>query len=111
MASDAGGTNTVTQISNEGPYMIFLARNTSTDNAEGIPIDGTDGVPGIQAEDKVIILGGTNFSDETSLWGATFTAAEYDETTMQIIVAGGMSSDDVGVLFMYIPQTDPFLGD
>lgn len=108
--ADAGGTNTVVQIGNEGPYMKYVVYNTSADNAETIPIDGTNGVPGIQAEDKVIVVGGMNFSDETALWGATFTGVEYDETNMHFTLAGSMSGDDIAIVFIYIPQSDPFLG-
>lgn len=109
--TDAGGTNTVIQLSNEGPYMKYLVYNTEVTNGETVPIDGTNGVPGIKAEDKVIVLGGTNFSDEKSLWGATFTSVEYDETAMHFtVVDSGASDDDIAIVFIYIPQGDPFLG-
>lgn len=109
---DAGGTNSVIQISNEGPYMIFLVRNDSVDNGQMIPIDGTNGVPGIQAGDKVIAMGGTNFSAEKSLWGGTFTSVEYSETNMHFtVVDSGASSHDIAIVFVYIPQGDTLLGD
>ena len=45
-----------------------MVYNTEVSNGETIPLDGTGtGVPGIQAEDKVIILGGANLTDETSI--------------------------------------------
>lgn len=108
--TDAGGTNKVIQLSNCGSYMLYMVYNTEVSNGETIPIDGTDGVPGIQAEDKVFILSGANLTDETQIGGATVTC-EYGETEMHFTwTDAGASDDDVAIVFMYVPQGDPFIG-
>lgn len=109
--ADAGGTNAVKLLQNVGEYSIYMVYNTQVSNGETVPIDGTGGVPGIKAGDKVVVLGGMNFTDETALWGATFTSVEYSETNMHFtVVDTGASDDDIAIVFMYIPQSDPFVG-
>lgn len=106
---DAGGTTTLIQLGNEGPYMKYLIRNDSVDNGETIPFDGPANSP-VQAEDRVMILGGMNFSQETSVNGAT-TTVEYDETAMHFTVTdASASSSDIAIVFIYIPQGDAQLG-
>jgi len=108
--ADAGGTNTLVQLSNEGPYMKFLLKNDSCDDGETIPFDGPSNSP-VVAEDKVIILGVFNFTAETSGAG-TALSAEYDETAMHFtITESGITADDIGVVFLYIPKGDSTLGD
>jgi len=106
---DAGGTTTLTQLSNEGPYMKFIIENDSVDNGETIPFDGPANSP-VVAEDRVIILGGCNFTQETQVQGAT-TTVEYDETAMHFTVTdASASSSAVAIVFIYIPQGDATLG-
>lgn len=108
--SDAGGTTTLIQLSNEGPYMKYLLKNDDTDDGETIPFDVPSNSP-VRAEDKVIILGVFNFTAETSGEG-TALSTEYDETAMHFtITESGVTEDDIGVVFMYIPQADSELGD
>jgi len=108
--ADAGGTDTLIQLGNEGPYMKYLLKNTDVDDGETIPFDGPSNSP-VVAEDKVIILGVFNFTNETSGAG-TALSAEYDETAMHFtITESGVTSDEIGVVFMYIPKGDIALGD
>ncbi len=108
--TDAGGTTTLIKLSEEGPYMKYLLKNTSVTTAETIPFDGPSNSPVI-AEDKVIILSVFNFTDETSSAG-TALSAEYDETNMHFtITESGASDEEIGVVFYYVPKADPELGD
>ncbi len=108
--TDAGGTNTLIKLSDEGPYMKYLLKNDSVDTTETIPFDGPSNSP-VVAEDKVIILGVFNFTSEASGAGAALSA-EYDETNMHFtITESGAADDDIGVVFYYIPQADSELGD
>lgn len=108
--TDAGGTTTLIQLGNEGPYMKYLIRNTSVDNGQTIPFDGPSNSP-VVAEDKVIILGGTNFTQETAIGGGT-TTVEYDETAKHFTVTdASASSSDVAIVFIYIPKGDSALAD
>jgi len=107
--TDAGGTTTLIQLGNEGPYMKYILKNTSVDSGETIPFDGPSNSP-VAAEDRVIILGLFNFTNETSGAGTALSAA-YDETAMHFtITESGITDDDVGVVFIYIPQGDATLG-
>lgn len=107
---DAGGTTTLIKLSDEGPYMKYLIRNDSVDNGETIPFDGPSNSP-VSAEDKVMVIGGANMTQETQVQGAT-TTVEYDETAMHFTVTdAGASSSDIYIVFIYIPQGDPSLGD
>lgn len=107
---DAGGTNTLIQLSNEGPYMKYLLRNDSVDNGQTIPFDGPANSP-VQAGDRVIILSVHNMTQETSSAG-TVTSAEYAETAKHFTITdASASSSDLMVVFIYIPQLDPTLGD
>lgn len=106
---DAGGTNTLIQLSNEGPYMKYLLRNDSVDNGQTIPFDGPANSL-VQAEDRVVILSVHNMTQETSSAG-TVTSAEYDETAMHFTVTdAAASSSDLMVVFIYIPSGDTALG-
>ena len=108
--SDAGGTTTLIKLSDEGPYMKYLLKNDDCDDGETIPFDGPSNSP-VVAEDKVIILGVFNFTTETSGAG-TALSAEYDETEKHFtITESGVTEDDIGVVFYYIPQSDAELGD
>ncbi len=107
---DAGGTNTLIQLSNEGPYMKYLLVNDSVDTTETIPFDGPSNSP-VVAEDKVIILSVFNFTSEASSAG-TALSAEYDETEMHFTITESAAADDeIGVVFLYIPKGDSELGD
>ena len=107
---DAGGTNTLIQLGNEGPYMKYLLRNDSVDNGQTIPFDGPSNSP-VVAEDKVIILGVQNMTQETSSHGTT-TSAEYDETEKHFTITdASASSSDLMVVFIYVPKGDTALGD
>jgi len=106
---DAGGTNTLLQIGNEGPYMVYLLRNDSVDNGQTIPFDSPANSP-VVAEDRVIILSVQNMTQETSSAG-TVTSAEYDETEKHFTITdAAASSSDLMVVFIYIPQGDATLG-
>jgi len=106
---DAGGTNTLIQLGNEGPYMKYLLRNDSVDNGQTIPFNGPGNSP-VQAEDRVIILGVHNMTQETSGAG-TVTSAEYDETEMHFTITdAAASSSDLMIVFIYIPSGDIALG-
>jgi len=109
--TDAGGTNEVRLFSDAGIYPVYIVVNTEVTNGETIPVDGTNGVPGIQAEDTCIVLGGMNLADETSISGGTISA-EYDKTAMHFTVTdAGASDDPVCIIFMHVPVTDDFIGD
>ena len=106
---DAGGTNTLLQIGNEGPYMVYLLRNDSVDNGQTIPFDSPANSP-VVAEDRVIILSVQNMTQETSSAG-TVTSAEYDETNKHFTITdAAASSSDLMVVFFYIPSGDLVLG-
>ena len=107
---DAGGTNTLIQLSNEGSYMKYLLRNDSVDNGQTIPFDGSSNSP-VAAGDKVIILSVHNMTQETSSHG-TVTSAEYGETAMDFTITdASASSSDLMIVFIYVPQGDSVLGD
>jgi len=106
---DAGGTNTLIQLSNEGSYMTYLLRNDSCDNGQTIPFDGPSNSP-VSAEDRVVILSVHNMTQETSSAG-TVTSAEYDETNKHFTITdAAASSSDLMVVFIYIPSGDLVLG-
>lgn len=107
---DAGGTNTLIQLSNEGPYMKFILHNTSVDSTETIPFDGPSNSP-VVAEDRVMILGAQNWTDEISLNSDTHVV-EYDETNMHFTVtdAAMTNGSSYSIVFIYIPQGDSSLG-
>lgn len=108
--TDAGGTTTLTQLSNVGPYMVYALKNTSVDSGETIPFDGPSNSP-VVAEDKVVILGAENQTTEASLNSSGMTVA-YDETNMHFTYTDAGTTDDVVVIvFMYIPKADSTLGD
>ncbi len=107
--TDAGGTNTLIQLENEGPYMRYLLRNDSVDNGQTIPFDSPSNSP-VQAGDRVIIESVHNMTQETSSAG-TVTSAEYSESNKHFTVTdAAASSSDLMVVFTYIPQGDPALG-
>lgn len=100
--ADAGGTTTLTTISNVGEYTIYKLSNSSVDSGETIPFDGPSNSP-VSAEDKVVILGGVNETTEKQLGGASATC-EYDETAMHFTwTESGAADDVVSIYFMYIP--------
>jgi len=111
--ADAGGTQTCKQLSNEGGLMKFIVTNTEVTSGETIPLDGAagTGVPGLQVEDKIIVLGALNHTAETQLNASALTAA-YDETAMHITVTeSGKTDEKYSVVFLYIPQANREFGD
>lgn len=110
--TDAGGTTTCNLLTNVGTYETWIVHNTSVDDGETIPIDGTGGagVPGIQAEDRVMIRSISNWTEETSGAG-TALSAEYDETNMHFTVTeSGITSDSIAIEFILIRANDKALG-
>ena len=108
--ADAGGTTTLVQIGNEGPYMKYILHNTAVTDGETIPFDIT-GSP-VQAEDRVLILSVFNWTSETdSSAQGNALGALYDESNMHFtIVESGKTDESIGVCFIYIPQGDDELG-
>lgn len=101
--ADAGGTTTLELISNVGQYPLYKIKNTSVDDGETIPLDGPANSP-VKAEDKVIIVGALNETDEKQGAGATLSV-EYDETAMHFTVTeSGITDDIVSILFYYVGQ-------
>lgn len=111
--ADAGGTQTCVQLSNEGGLMKFAVTNTQVTSGETVPLDGAagTGVPGLSAEDKVIVVGALNHTSETQLNASALTVA-YDETAMHFTVTeSGKTDEKYTIIFYYIPQSNKQLGD
>jgi len=106
--TDAGGTTTLIKCGQEGPYTRYIVHNTEWDSTETIPVDIT-GSP-IQAEDRVMVLGIQDWTNETS--GASGDiVAEYDETARHFTVTdSGVTAASCGVCFLHIPALDGDLG-
>jgi len=106
--ADAGGTTTLITVGTEGPYTRYILHNTEWDSGETLPFDIT-GSP-VVAEDRVVILGVQDWTNETSGASGNITA-EYDETNMHFTVTdSGVSAASVCVMFLHIPGTDGDLG-
>lgn len=106
--ADAGGTTTLIKCGQEGPYTRYILHNTDVDSGETIPFDIT-GSP-VNAEDRVIILGGQDWTNETSAASGNCTF-EYDETAKHFTFTdSGVTAASVCVCFLHIPATDGDLG-
>jgi hypothetical protein len=106
--ADAGGTTTLVKIGTEGPYNKYIVHNTSVDSAETIPVDVT-GSP-IKAEDRVMVLGAQDWTNETSAASGNMTV-EYDETALHFTFTdSGVTNASVAICFLHIPAADKDLG-
>ena len=107
--ADAGGTTTLVKVGTEGPYNRYIVHNTSVDTTETIPVD-IAGSP-IAAEDRVMILGAQNWTDEISLNSDTHVV-EYDETARHFTVTDAQMTNgsSYAICFLHIPQNDGDLG-
>lgn len=100
--TDAGGNNTLMQLSNEGGYTRYLLINDSVDSGQTIPFDGPSNTP-VSAEDKVIILGAQDWTNETSAASGDMVV-EYDETNKHFTFTdSGVSGAVVAIEFRHIP--------
>ena len=96
---DAGGTTTLTKITNVGPYMLMKLSNDSWDSTETIPLDITDSP--VAAEDQVLIVGALNETTESQLGGSALTV-EYDETAMHFTGTESGATADVLSIWFYL---------
>jgi len=101
--TDAGGTNTLKQISNVGEYTLWELRNDSVTDGETIPFDGPANSP-VKAEDQVMVVGALAETGEAQAADGTLTPP-YDETAMHFTVTlNGLSDTPVKIWFYHIPQ-------
>lgn len=106
--ADAAGTTTLIKCGTEGPYNRYIVHNTDWDSGQTLPVDIT-GSP-IQAEDRVMVLGVQDWTNETSGASGDITA-EYDETARHFTVTdSGVSTASCAVCFLHIPAGDGDLG-
>lgn len=97
---EAGGTTTLKRIANVGEYELYEIKNDSWDSTETITIPTT--ATQIPAESKVVIIGATNETTESTMGDGVIVVA-YNETTQAFSATeAGAASDVLRILFYVV---------
>ena len=95
--TEAGGTTTLSPITNVGDYQFYEILNDSVSDGETITIPSA--AP-FWTSDKIVIHGALNETSGAQLSGASLSV-QYSESNLQFTFNEGGASDDAIRVFFY----------